>query len=58
MDVFADIVTGKTSLAEVMFLVAMILSLIAAVIAFQVKTLWATLVALAIGFTAFGFFLL
>jgi hypothetical protein len=41
-----------------MFLVAMILSVIAAVIAFQVKTLYACLIALAIGFVAFGFFLL
>jgi hypothetical protein len=42
----ADIAHGNTGFADIMFLVALILFLVAAVVAFQVKTFYATVLAL------------
>lgn len=46
----ADIASGNTGFADIMFLVALILFLLAGAIAFQVKTFYAT--AIAVGLAA------
>ena len=50
--VLADIVSGEVDWADVFFLIAVILFVVAAVIAVQVKTFYAALMA---GGLAFGF---
>lgn len=51
-------VHGKLDMADLFFLIAVILFAIGALIAFQVKTFYATLIAAGLCFTALGFFVL
>lgn len=51
-------VAGHLTLADLFFLIACILAFIGAIIAYPTKTLWATLVAAAVGAVALGLFLL
>lgn len=50
--------SGNLNVADLFFLIACILAFIGAVIAYPTKTLWATLVAAALGCLALGLFLL
>jgi len=52
------IVAGHLTAADLFFLIACILAFIGAVIAYPTKTLWATLVAAALGCVSLGLFLL
>jgi len=54
----ADIAHGQTTGADICFLVAVILFLIGAFIAFQVKTIYATIICLGLAATALGLLLL
>ena len=48
----------EPDVAEVFFLVALIIFLVGAFIAFQVQTMWAALVSLGLASVAFGWFAL
>jgi hypothetical protein len=52
------IVSGNLNAADICFLVAFIVFLIAAFLAYGVKTLWATLVAAGLAAVSLGFLLL
>lgn len=54
----ADIANGNTGFADIMFLVALILFLIGGVIAFQVKTLYAAVIALGLAAVSLGWLVL
>jgi hypothetical protein len=54
----ADIASGNTGFADIMFLVALILFLIAGVVAYQVKALWATVVCLGLSAVSLGWLVL
>jgi hypothetical protein len=56
--ILADIASGNTGFADVMFLVAFILFLLAGVVAFQVKTFYATVLALGLAAVALGWLVL
>ena len=58
MDVLADIAHGQTNWADIFFLVAVILFAIAAVVAFSVRTFYATLIAAGLAFAALAWLLL
>lgn len=52
------ITAGHLTAADLFFLIACILAFIGAVIAYPTKTLWATVVAAALGCLSLGLFLL
>lgn len=54
----ADIATGKTGFADIMFLVAFILFLLAGGVAYWAKAFWATVVCLGLAAVALGFLVL
>ena len=54
----ADIASGNTGFADVMFLVAFILFLVAGFVAFQVKTFYATVLALGLAAVSLGWLVL
>lgn len=54
----ADIASGETDIADILFLIAVILFAIGAVLAFQAKALWAALVACGLTATALAWLLL
>jgi hypothetical protein len=56
--ILADISTGNTGFADIMFLVALIVFLIAAAIAFQVRTFYATAIAVGLAALALGWLVL
>jgi hypothetical protein len=56
--ILADIASGNTGFADVMFLVAMILFLVAGFVAFQVKTFYATVIAIGLAAMALGWLVL
>ena len=58
MSILADIASGETDWADIFFLVAVILFTIGAILALQVKTWYATLIAAGLAFVSLGFLLL
>jgi hypothetical protein len=54
----ADISQGNTGFADVMFLVALIVFLLAAAVAFQVKTFYATVIAVGLAALSLGWLVL
>ena len=54
----ADIASGNTGFADIMFLVAFILFLIGGFIAYQVKTLYATVIAVGLAAVSLGWLVL
>jgi hypothetical protein len=56
--ILADIASGNTGFADIMFLVALILFLVGSVLAFQAKALWATVVSLGLGAVALAWLVL
>lgn len=54
----ADIASGNTGFADIMFLVALILFLLAGVVAFQVKTFYATVIAVGLAAVSLGWLVL
>lgn len=54
----ADISSGNTGFADVMFLVALILFLIAGFIAYTAKALWATVVCVGLAAVSLGWLVL
>jgi uncharacterized membrane protein YtjA (UPF0391 family) len=54
----ADISSGNTGFADIMFLVALILFLIAGFVAFQVQTFYATVLALGLAAVSLGWLVL
>lgn len=56
--VLADLATGKTAGAEVVFLIALILAGIGTILYLMAKSVPAACVAAAVGLIAFGFLLL
>jgi hypothetical protein len=56
--ILADIASGNTGFADVMFLVAMILFLVAGFVVFQVKTFYATVIAIGLAAMALGWLVL
>ena len=58
MMIIADIASGNTDWADIFFLVALILFVVAGAVAYQVKTLWATAVALGLAFVSLAWLLL
>lgn len=54
----ADIESGNTDLADILFLVAVVLFVVGGVVAFQVKAVWATLVAAGLACTALAWLVL
>jgi hypothetical protein len=56
--ILADIASGNTGFADVMFLVALIVFLLGAVVAFQVKTFYATVIALGLAALSLGWLVL
>ena len=58
MSILADISHGNTGFADVMFLVALILFLIAGFIAYTAKALWATVVCVGLAAVALGWLVL
>ena len=54
----ADISQGNTGFADIMFLVAFILFLIAGAVAYQAKALWATVVCVGLAAVALGWLVL
>jgi len=55
---FADIASGNTGFADVMFLVALIVFLLGAAIAFHAKALWASVVAVGLAAVSLGWLVL
>jgi hypothetical protein len=58
MSLIADIASGNTGFADIMFLVALILFLLAGALAFQVKTFYATLIAVGLAAVSLGWLVL
>lgn len=56
--VLADISSGNTGFADVMFLLAMILFLVGGFIAYTAKALWATVVCLGLAAVSLGWLVL
>jgi hypothetical protein len=56
--ILADIASGETDWADIFFLIAVILFVLAAVVAFQVKTFYATVLATGLAFCALGWLVL
>jgi hypothetical protein len=56
--ILADIASGNTAFADVMFLVALIVFVLAAVVAFQVKTFYATVIAIGLAALSLGWLVL
>jgi hypothetical protein len=56
--VLADIESGNTDLADILFLVAVVLFVVGGVVAFQTKAIWATLVAAGLACTALAWLVL
>jgi hypothetical protein len=56
--VLADIASGNTAFADVMFLVALVVFLLGAVVAFQVKTFYATVIAIGLAAVSLGWLVL
>ena len=54
----ADIASGKTGFADIMFLVALIVFLLAGFIAYEAKTFYATLMALGLAVLSLGWLVL
>jgi hypothetical protein len=54
----ADIASGNTGFADVMFLLAMILFLVAGFIAYTAKALWATVICLGLAAISLGWLVL
>jgi hypothetical protein len=54
----ADIESGNTDLADVLFLVAVILFLVAAVVAYMTKTFWATVISAGLAAASLGWLVL
>lgn len=54
----ADIASGETDWADIFFLIAVILFVVAAAVAYGVKTLWATAVAAGLVFVSLGLLVL
>lgn len=52
------VTAGHLTIADIFFLVAAILAVIAGIVAYPTKTLWGTLVAFAVAAVGFGLFLL
>lgn len=52
------VVSGNLTFADIMFLVAMIVFLVGAFLAYGAKALWATLVALGLAALSLGWFVL
>jgi hypothetical protein len=58
MSILADISQGNSGFADVMFLVAMILFLIAGFIAYTAKALWATVMCIGLAAVSLGWLVL
>lgn len=58
MTLLADIAQGKTGFADVMFLLALILFLIAGVVAYMAKALWATVICVGLSALSLGWLVL
>jgi hypothetical protein len=56
--VLADIASGNTAFADVMFLVALVVFVLGAVVAFQVKTFYATVIAIGLAALSLGWLVL
>jgi len=54
----ADIASGNTGFADVMFLVALIVFLLAAFVAFEAKTFYATILAIGLAAVSLGWLVL
>lgn len=54
----ADISSGNTGFADIMFLVALIVFLLGAVVAFQAKTFYATVIAVGLAAVSLGWLVL
>ena len=54
----ADIESGNADLADILFLVAVVLFVVGGVVAFQAKAIWATLVAAGLACTALAWLVL
>lgn len=54
----ADISSGNTGFADIMFLVALILFLIAGAVAYQAQALWATVVCIGLAALSLGWLVL
>jgi hypothetical protein len=54
----ADIATGETDWADIFFLIALILFAVGAVLAFQAKALWASVVSLGLVAVSLGWLVL
>lgn len=55
---FADISQGHTGFADIMFLVAMIVFLVAGFIAYQAQALWATIICIGLAALSLGWLVL
>lgn len=58
MKILADIAHDKTGFADVMFLVALILFLIAGFVAYTAKALWATVMSVGLAAISLGWLVL
>jgi hypothetical protein len=58
MSILADIASGETDWADIFFLIAVIVFVIAAIIAFQAKTLYAVLICAGLACVALGWLVL
>jgi hypothetical protein len=58
MALLADIAHGETTFADVMFLVALVLFLIGAALAYTAKALWATVVSVGLAAVALAWLVL
>ncbi len=56
--ILADIASGETDWADIFFLIALILFVIGAAVAFQVKTFYATVIAAGLAFVSLGWLVL
>ncbi|MDF2732995.1 MAG: hypothetical protein K0S92_1629 [Desertimonas sp.] len=54
----ADIESGNVDLADILFLIAVVLFLVAGFMAFQAKALWATVVAVGLACVSLGWLVL
>lgn len=58
MHVLADIESGNTDLADVLFLIAVILFVIGGVVAYMARAFWATVVSVGLACLALGYLVL
>jgi hypothetical protein len=54
----ADIESGNVDLADVLFLIAVVLFVVGGVVAFMAKTLWATVIAAGLACVSLGWLVL